>query len=190
MVLSRSTFAGSGKYTAHWLGDNFSSWLQMRQSIIGIMFRANLYLYNFFYIQFYWAGMLEFNMFGIPFVGADVCGFNGDTTEELCERWMELVIHYNHYNWIYFYIFKYEIREPFIPSAGITTVTTALIRIRPCGPTLLLPLPAKLLTSATDSFLTSTHSFTRATPWAAPLSALSTTSQFIYWPIQSTCKIF
>ena len=37
-------------------------------------------------------GMMEFNMFGIPYVGADICGFTKSTDEELCERWMELVL--------------------------------------------------------------------------------------------------
>ena len=34
--------------------------------------------------------MLEFNMFGIPYVGADICGFFEDVTDELCARWSSL----------------------------------------------------------------------------------------------------
>ncbi|CAG9332945.1 unnamed protein product [Blepharisma stoltei] len=68
-VLTRSSFPGHGRFGSKWTGDNYAKWEYMRYSIIGIF---------------------NFGMFGIPHVGADICGFIGDTTEELCTRWMQL----------------------------------------------------------------------------------------------------
>ena len=37
LVLSRSTYAGSGHHTSHWLGDNHSTWEDLYRSIAGII---------------------------------------------------------------------------------------------------------------------------------------------------------
>ena len=67
MVISRSSFAGMGKYGSAWLGDNHASIDDLEESVISIM---------------------NMNMFGVPLTGADICGFGGDsTTKELCARW-------------------------------------------------------------------------------------------------------
>ncbi|GAB6019833.1 hypothetical protein CHUAL_001373 [Chamberlinius hualienensis] len=68
-MLSRSTVYGAEVYTTHWLGDNESNFPSMQDSIPGI---------------------LEFNLFGYPVVGADICGFRFDATLELCIRWTQL----------------------------------------------------------------------------------------------------
>ena len=35
MVISRSTYSGTGSYAGHWLGDNHSTWEDLYRSIAG-----------------------------------------------------------------------------------------------------------------------------------------------------------
>ena len=79
-MVSRSTFAGSGQFSGHWGGDNEAKWGAMFLSI---------------------SQAFTFQMSGVPAFGADACGFAGDSSEELCARWMELAAFFpfyrNHY---------------------------------------------------------------------------------------------
>ena len=33
------------------------------------------------------SGVFNYNIFGVPFSGADICGFHDSATDELCARW-------------------------------------------------------------------------------------------------------
>ena len=68
-VLTRSSFASSGAHVAHWTGDNESKWTDLGFSV---------------------HKAIRFGLFGVSQIGCDLCGFNGNTTEELCARWMEV----------------------------------------------------------------------------------------------------
>ena len=71
-----------GKYGSRWLGDNYSTYEYMGLSVTGIMAQ---------------------NIAGIPLVGSDICGFNGNTNAELCARWYIVGAFYpfsrNHNSW-------------------------------------------------------------------------------------------
>lgn len=63
-TIARSSFTGTP--SSIWLGDNVASWEQYGESI---------------------RQMLQFSISGVGVVGSDVCGFIGETTENLCARW-------------------------------------------------------------------------------------------------------
>ena len=68
-ILTRSNSFGSGKYAFHWLGDNIS---------------------KNEYIEYSIAGIFNYNIFGIPFTGADICGFRFNSNGKLCARWYNI----------------------------------------------------------------------------------------------------
>ena len=65
-ILTRSNYPGIGKFGHHWMGDNWSTVDYMKLSVDGVY---------------------SYNLFALPFMGSDICGFNGDAAPDLCTRW-------------------------------------------------------------------------------------------------------
>lgn len=68
-VLTRSSYLGTGAYSAHWTGDNGVTWDDLYWSVLGVM---------------------NSGLFGMPMAGSDICGFAGTPNPELCARWISL----------------------------------------------------------------------------------------------------
>uniref|UniRef100_A0A915JG44 Uncharacterized protein n=1 Tax=Romanomermis culicivorax TaxID=13658 RepID=A0A915JG44_ROMCU len=69
VLFSESTYPGSGTYAYHWISGTESTWANMKASLVAAV---------------------EYNFFGLPFTGSDVCGYKGDVEEELCVRWWQI----------------------------------------------------------------------------------------------------
>lgn len=68
-IVTRSAYAGIQRYSAVWTGDNHSWWEHLASSI-------PMYL--------------NIGLSGVPFVGGDVGGFQGECEPELFARWIQL----------------------------------------------------------------------------------------------------
>ena len=68
-ILSRANAPGFGRWANHWSGDNKG---------------------NYEFLKFSITLTFQFNMFGNPNTGSDICGFGGDTKEELCAKWFQM----------------------------------------------------------------------------------------------------
>ena len=114
-VLSRSNAPGLQKYAFHWLADNWSKVEWMQTSIDSIY---------------------EYNLFGLPMMGSDICGFNLDATPALCTRWHQLGSFYpfarNHKNsvWAQTEPFQYNFTVPDLDDGRTYTdlIRTALLQ--------------------------------------------------------------
>lgn len=68
-VLTRSAFAGIQRWSTCWMGDNASWWEHLEMSL---------------------AQISNMGLSGVPFVGVDIGGFQGNANPELFARWIEI----------------------------------------------------------------------------------------------------
>jgi alpha-glucosidase (family GH31 glycosyl hydrolase) len=74
-VLSRGNKFGNGQFSFHFIPDLGSSWASLRNALAPVM---------------------NYNLYGIPVVGADICGMGSDfkSPPELCARWYQMGVFY------------------------------------------------------------------------------------------------
>lgn len=68
-ILTRAAYSGAQTVTAQWLGDNSAIWEHLSSSLPMLM---------------------NMGLTGMPFVGVDLGGFEGDTNPELLARWTQV----------------------------------------------------------------------------------------------------
>jgi len=70
-ISSKSTYHGSGQWAGHFFDNTHATWTGLHLSIVK---------------------MLQYNQFGIPLVGSNICTFTEveKISEELCLRWTQL----------------------------------------------------------------------------------------------------
>ena len=105
-ILSRSTTLSHGRNAFHWLGDNTADYEHMRNGVNGIF---------------------QFQIYGVPMTGDDICGFFNDSWDELCARWMSLGVFYpfsrNHNH------ADYKSQEPYIFGRNSLTYKSSKLAI-------------------------------------------------------------
>jgi alpha-glucosidase (family GH31 glycosyl hydrolase) len=106
-ILSRANAPGLGKYAAHWSGDNYGRFSFYKLSI---------------------AEVLNHNLFGVPMVGADICGFGEDTPEKLCAKWYQMGSLYP-FSRSHAHIDSYR-KEPFAMGSTLLETTKKSLQFR------------------------------------------------------------
>lgn len=106
-ILTRSFFAGSQRIAAMWTGDNQAEWPHLKASMPMI---------------------LNQGISGMPFAGADVGGFFGNTADDLLVRWYQAGAFYPFFRG-HAHI-ESRRREPYLASPHNREIITQALRLR------------------------------------------------------------